>query len=238
MQIRRSRWQDLCLVVWSSCNRGISLATNCACRVARRLQTTSRPATTVSGNSFSVNYFFHFSFLRERTRFVCCGFLVDRHADQKKQVARLVPRGMIQLQPGYQPCNELRLSCCASIANDKSASNNSLGNSFSVHYFFLFSFSQRENTFCLLRIARRSTCGSEEAGDKTCASWYGPVATGVPVLQRFVLVVLRVDCKRQVAQQQQSRGILFKEIIFSFSLFSHRANAFRLVGIARRTTCR
>ena len=132
MQIRRSRWQDLCLVVWSSCNRGTSLATNCACRVARRSQTTSRPATTVSGNSFSVNYF------------------------------------------------------------------------------FLFSFSNRENAFRLLRIARRSTCRTEEAGGKTCASWYGPVATGVPALQRTVLVVLRVDRKRQVGQQQQSRGILFR----------------------------
>jgi len=54
---------------------------------------------------------FSFSLSRkERTRFVCCGLHVDRHAEQKKQVARLVPRGMIQLQPGYQSCNELRLS--------------------------------------------------------------------------------------------------------------------------------
>jgi hypothetical protein len=30
----------------------------------------------------------------------------------------------------------------------------------------------------------------------------------VPVLQRSALVVLHGDCKRQVAQQQQSRGIL------------------------------
>jgi hypothetical protein len=127
MQIRRSRWQDLCLVVWSSCNEGNSLATNCACRVARRSQKTSRPATTGSGNSFSVNSFFLFSFLRERTRFVCCGLIVDRHADQIKQVTRVVPRGMVQLQPGYQSCNDPLLSCCASIANDKSASNNSLG---------------------------------------------------------------------------------------------------------------
>ena len=134
----------MCLVVWSSCNRGTSLAMS-SCRVARRSQTTSRPATTVSGNSFSVNYFFHFSFLRERTRFVCCGLRVDRHADQKKQVARLVPRGMVQLQPGYQSCNELCLSCCASIANDKSASNNSLGEFFFGKLFFPFSlFSESE----------------------------------------------------------------------------------------------
>ena len=56
MQISRSRWQDSCLVVWSSCNRG----------VAGRSQTTSRPATTVSGNSILVNYFFLFSFLAQR----------------------------------------------------------------------------------------------------------------------------------------------------------------------------
>ena len=210
MQISRSKWQDLCFVLRARCNQGTSLATNCACRVARRSQTTSRPATTVSGNSFSVNYFFLFSFLRERTRFVCCGLLVDRHAEQKKQVARLVPRGLVQLQPGYQSCNELRLSCCGSIANDKSASNKSLGELFFGKLFFPFSFSHRGNAFRLLRIACRSTCGSEEAGGKTCASWYGPVATGVPVLQRSVLVVLRVDCKQQVGQQQQSRGIFFR----------------------------
>ena len=73
-----------------------------------------------------------------------------------------------------------------------------------------------------MRIARRTTCRSEEAGGKPCASWYGPVATGVSVLQRSALVVLHVDRKRQVGQQQQSWGILFREIIFSFSLFSER----------------
>ena len=51
------------------------------------------------------------------------------------------------------------------------------------------------------------------------ASWYGPVATGVSVLQRFPLVVLRVDRKQRFAQQQQSRGILFREIIY-FPFFS------------------
>ena len=93
---------------------------------------------------------------------------------------------------------------------NKSASKNSLGELFFGKLFFPFLFSQRENAFRLLRIARRSTCRSEEAGGQTCASWYGPVATGVPVLQRTVLVVLRVDRKRQVGQQQQSRGILFR----------------------------
>jgi hypothetical protein len=36
-------------------------------------------------------------FNERRTHFVCCGLLVDRHADQPKQVARLVPRGMVQV---------------------------------------------------------------------------------------------------------------------------------------------
>jgi hypothetical protein len=99
---------------------------------------------------------------------------------------------------------------------------------------FSFSlFSHRENAFRLVQIARRPTCRSEEAGGKTCASWYGLVATGVPVLQRNAIVVLRVD---RIGQQQQSRGIIFQEIIFSFSLFSHRANAFHLVWITPRTT--
>jgi hypothetical protein len=62
----------------------------------------------------------------------------------------------------------------------------------------------------LMRIARRTTCTSAEAGDKTCDLWYGLVPTGVPILQRSMLVVLRVDCKGQVGQQQQSRGTLFR----------------------------
>jgi hypothetical protein len=78
-----------------------------------------------------------------------CGLFVERHAQQQKQVARLVPCGMFQLPSGCQSCNDLRLLCCASIANDR------------------------------------------------------------------------------VAQQQQSQGgILFQEIIFSFPLFSHKANTF------------
>ena len=290
MQISGSKWQDLFLVVWSSCNRGTSLATICACRAARRSQTTIRPSNNILGGCFFVNIFSFFFSRAKQTRFGRCGWFVERHADQPKQVARLGPCGMVQLQPGYQPCNDPLLSCCASIANDKSASNNSLGefffgiifsislfserervsfvadcawndmqirrsrwhdmclvvwsscnrgtslamihscrvarrsqttsrpettvsgNSFSVKYFFHFSFlfSQRENAFRLLRIARRFTCRSAEAGGKTCASWYGPVATGVPVLQRTALVVLRVDRKQQVGQQQQSRGILFR----------------------------
>jgi hypothetical protein len=52
MQISQSRWQDLCLVVRVCFNRDTMLVTICACRAARRSQTKSRPATTVSGNSF------------------------------------------------------------------------------------------------------------------------------------------------------------------------------------------
>jgi hypothetical protein len=42
---------------------------------------------------------------------------------------------MVQLQPGCQSCNDFRLSCCASIANDVSPSNNSLGEFFFVKLF-------------------------------------------------------------------------------------------------------
>ena len=86
-------------------------------------------------------------------------------------------------------------------------------------------------------IVRRTTCRSPEAGGKTRSLWYGPVATGMPVSQRSALVFMLVDCKRRIGQQKQSQGILFQEVIFSFSRYSHRANAFRLVGIACRTTC-
>ena len=120
MQISRSRWQDSCLVVWSSCNRGASLATKCACLAARRSQTTFRPATTVSGNCFFVNSF----------------------------------------------------------------------------SFFLFS--HRENAFRSVRIGRRPTCRSTEAGGKTHAVWSGSATTGMPVSQRSALVLLRVDRKRRV----------------------------------------
>ena len=139
MQISRSRWQDLCVVVRACCHRSTSPAPHCACRAARRSQTTNRPATTVSGNSFSVNYF------------------------------------------------------------------------------FLFSFSHRANAFCLMGIARRTTCRSAEARGKTCSLLYVCAATRKPALQRSVLVVLHVDCKRRIGQQQQSRGILFREIVFLFS---------------------
>jgi hypothetical protein len=98
------------------------------------------------GILFQEIIFFSFSFSRtERTRFGWCGLRVNRHADQPKQVTRLVPCGMVELQPGYQSCNGLRLSCCASIANDKSASNNSFGE-FSFVKSFSFSFSRTERT--------------------------------------------------------------------------------------------
>ena len=58
------------------------------------------------------------------------------------------------------------------------------------------------------------------------------------VVRRPTSLLLCVDGERRFGQQQQSRGILFQEIIFSFSLFSHRATTFRLLRIARRITCR
>ena len=210
MQISRSRWQDLCLLVCVCCNRDASFPSPRDTSDARRSQTTYRPATTFSGNSFR-NYFFLFFLLsqrenafwlvridrrttcrsaeardktcallymcaatgmpvlqrhetllmrvdrkrclgqqqhsreilfvtiffyffyycRERTRFGWCGMLVERHADQQKHAARLVPCCMCVLQSGRQSHNELQLSCCASIANNNSAKNNSLGKFFS-----------------------------------------------------------------------------------------------------------
>ena len=44
-----------------------------------------------------------------------------------------------------------------------------------------------------------------------CCVTYLQRSTGVPVLQRSALVVLRVDCKRRFGQQQHSQGILFRE---------------------------
>ena len=140
MQISRSRWQDSCFVVWSSCNREASLATNCACLAARRSQ------------------------------------------------------------------------------YDDSAGNNSLGEFFFGQFFFPFLFLAQRERFRLVGIGRRPTCRSAEAGGKTCVLWYGTVETGMPVSQRTALVLLRVDRKRRIGQQQQSRGILFWSIIFSFSL--------------------
>ena len=125
---------------------------------------------------------------------------------------------MIQLQPGYQSSNDLCLSCCMSIANDNSASNNSLGEFFFDQLFFPFLFSRTERTrfgWCGLLVEQHAA----KAGGKTGALWYDSVATGVPVFQRSALVVLHVDRKRQFGQQQQSLGILFCEILFSFSLF-------------------
>ena len=60
------------------------------------------------------------------------------------------------------------LSCCASIRNDKSASNNSLGEFFFVKSFSFSLFSHRANAFRLVGIACRKTCRSAEAGCKTC----------------------------------------------------------------------
>ena len=132
----------------------------CACRAARRSQTTIRPATTVSGNSFSSNYFSFLFSRTERTRFGWWELRVERHADQPKQMARLVSCEMVQSQLRYQSCNDLCLSCCMSIANDESASKNILREEFFFKkLFFLFLFSLTERTrfrWCGLRVDRHA----------------------------------------------------------------------------------
>jgi hypothetical protein len=97
------------------------------------------------GEFFFKKLFFPFLFSRmERTRFGCCGLRVEQHADNQKQVARLVACGMFQLQSGCLSFHDLLLLCCASIANDESASNNNLGEFFFKKLFFLFLFSRTE----------------------------------------------------------------------------------------------
>jgi hypothetical protein len=99
-------------------------------------------------------------------------------------------------------------------------------------FFLFFLFSHTENVFRLVRIARRPTCRSAKAGGKTCALWYGPVATGMTVLQRSALVVLHVDRKRRVGQQQLSRGILFCEFFLFFPFLAQRERVLVDVGWA------
>jgi hypothetical protein len=65
LQNSRSTWQDLCLVVCTSCNQDASFTTRHVTPVARRSQMSIRPATTFSGNSFC-RIFFLFSFLAKR----------------------------------------------------------------------------------------------------------------------------------------------------------------------------
>ena len=95
------------------------------------------------------------------------------------------------------------------------------GNSFRKYFFLFFLFSQRENVFWLMRIARRTTCRSAEARGKTCALLYVRAATGMTVLQRHGTLLMHVDRKRRFGQQQQSREILFVSIFFYF-FYSHR----------------
>jgi hypothetical protein len=134
-----------------------------------------------------------------------CGLRVDRRADQPKQVARLVPCGMVQLQPGYQSCNDLRLPCCASIANDESDSNNSLLEFFFKKLFFPFLFSRKEQT----RFGGSADCASTDVQisrsrwqDLCLVVWsscYWDVS-----LAAICACCVRVDCKRRVGQQQQN----------------------------------
>ena len=97
-------------------------------------------------HSRGIHFFLLFFSRIETTCFWWGALLVERHADQQKQVARLVLCCVVQLQPGCQSRNDLRLSCCALIANDESASNNSLGELFFKKVFFPFLFSRTERT--------------------------------------------------------------------------------------------
>ena len=104
------------------------------------------------------------------------------------------------------------------------------GNSF-CRIFFLFSFflfSHRESTLWLVRIVRRTACKTAEARGRTCALLYAPAATRMPVLPRVTLLLLRIDRKRQVGQQQHSQGILFVNSFFLFSFLAQRERV--LVG--------
>ena len=120
LQISPSRWQDLCLVVWSSCNRVCQSCNDLRLSCCVSITNDKSAINNSLWEFFFGKLFFPFLFsLTERTSFGCCGLRVERHADQPKQVARHVPCGMVQLPPGYQTCNDQRMLCCASIANDE-----------------------------------------------------------------------------------------------------------------------
>ena len=131
----------MCLVVWSGCNRDVSLATIGACRAARRLQTTSRPATTVSGNSFSRSYFFLFPFLAQSERVSVDGDCVSNDM----QISR--SRWQDLFHAICSSCNQnatlATIGTCLAARRSQTTSRPAIsvsGNSFSGNYFFLFSF--------------------------------------------------------------------------------------------------
>jgi hypothetical protein len=103
------------------------------------------------------------------------------------------------------------------------------GNSFCEIVFSIFLFSHRENAYWLVRIVSRTTWKSAEARGKTRGLLYGPAATGMLVPQQTVLLLLRVDRKQRFVHQKLSRGILFVNSFFVFSLLAQRERV--LVGV-------
>jgi hypothetical protein len=134
---------------------------------------------------------------------------------QPKQVARLVPCGMIQLQPGYQSSNDLRLSCCTSIANDNSASNNSLGEFFFDQLFFPFLFSRTERTrfgWCGLLVEQRADQPKQVARLVPC---------GIVQLQpgcQFYSALVH-SCWVSIADDNSATNIIRVELFFPMKLF-------------------
>jgi hypothetical protein len=108
----RRRWQQLAFVISTICNREASDATLRNYLAARRSQTASRPATTVSGNCFSRNYFFLFSFLTQSERVSVGGDC----ASNDMQISQSTWQDLCLVvwsscNREYQSCSDLRLSC-------------------------------------------------------------------------------------------------------------------------------
>jgi hypothetical protein len=138
------------------CQSSNDLRLSCCTSIANDVS----PSNNSLEEFFFGKFFFPFLFSRtERTRFCWCELRVERHADKQKKLSRLVHCCMIEFQPGFQSRNELRLSCCVSIANDDSVSNNSFGEFFFGEFFFPFLFTRTERTrfgWCGLVVERHA----------------------------------------------------------------------------------
>ena len=170
-----------CTYKCTSCNRDASLATNCACLAARRSQTTKRPATTFSGNSFC-EYFFLFLFLAQRERVSIGADCASKHMQISR--SRLQDLCIVVCTSCNRDASLVTNCACRAARrsqNDNSTSNNILGEFFFVNSFSFFLFSHRGNAFWSVQIGRRTTRRSAEARGKTCAWLHGPAATGMPV---------------------------------------------------------
>jgi hypothetical protein len=78
MQISRSTWQDLCVVVWSSCDRDASLAKDLHLSGCASIANDESASNNSLGEFFFKQLFFLFLFSRtERTRFSWWGLLVE-----------------------------------------------------------------------------------------------------------------------------------------------------------------